>query len=351
LRVEVHKASIDALMPAWAELFEADEAATPFASPQWARAWWPHWSGIAEPWVVVVSEGSQVAGLAPLVMRRRGPFRVLSELGRHPANYWDIVARPALRDPVTRAVVAELTRRSSEWDALVLACLPTGSPTPGGLARSPMKVHARTPVPYPGIELPGSFDEYLGRLNSKRRKDLRRHLRRLDSGELELRAITEPDGLQRTVDRWHSLRLRWWRERGRTINPEHATDRFRDFVADLVALLVPSGLAEVWEFWREGAVVGVEISLTDRQSHYAWLDGYDPDASELGLGKIAVAHGIRTSIEVGRKYFDFMVGDEAYKYWYGAEDRYCRWLMCTSGRPRSRAARGANALVERFRWD
>ena len=44
-----------------------------------------------------------------------------------------------------------------------------------------------------------------------------------------------------------------------------------------------------------------------------------------------------------------MVGDEDYKYWYGATDRYCRWTMAGSGRPLSRVALAAGAAADRAR--
>jgi CelD/BcsL family acetyltransferase involved in cellulose biosynthesis len=118
-------------------------------------------------------------------------------------------------------------------------------------------------------------------------------------------------------------------------------------MSDLLELLVPLGLARVVEFQVRGRVVGVEIGLIDARRLYAWMDGYDPAYKNLGLGKIAVADGIRWSIETGRELFDFMVGDESYKYWFGAEDRYCDWIMLGTGLPRSRVTLLTSAVRER----
>jgi CelD/BcsL family acetyltransferase involved in cellulose biosynthesis len=335
-------------------LFDADPDATPFSSPGWAQAWWPLWAGTARPWVVAVRDGPKLVGLAPLVVRRRGPFRVLTELGKEPGNYWDILAAPEHREAVASAVVAEIDGRSREWDALVLRALPEDSAIERALGDRGLRLDRRPPDAYPGIELPSSFDEYLKTLTSKRRKDLRRHLRRLDEGSLSCEEVRDPEELEAAIGRWQELRVRWWGERGRRIDPEHASDRFRAFLVDLVQLLVPEGLAVVWRFRDQDETVGVEISLVDSSTFYAWLDGYDPDAAHLGLGKVAIGEGIRSSIAAGRSYFDFMVGAEGYKYWYGASDRHRRWLMASSGRGRSRLARGAGALagaVRRTRGD
>jgi CelD/BcsL family acetyltransferase involved in cellulose biosynthesis len=68
--------------------------------------------------------------------------------------------------------------------------------------------------------------------------------------------------------------------------------------------------------------------------------------TRLGLGKIAIGHGIRTSIEAGRARYDFGRGAEPYKYWYGAVDRPLAARVVASERPRSLVAvAGARAAL------
>jgi CelD/BcsL family acetyltransferase involved in cellulose biosynthesis len=298
---------------------------------------------------VTVRDSGRLVGLAPLVLARRGPFRVLTELGRPPGNYWDVLAEPPVREAVGELAMRAVLDHSDEWHALLLGGVRTGSATERALLSGGLRLRTRHPVPYPGIELPATFDEYLAGLPRKRRKDLRRHLRRLDDGRLELRDVTHPDDLNATIDRWQDIRVRWWRHRGKRMDPEHASIRFRDFMRELVVLMVPRGLAQVWELRHDGEVVGVEVNLTDRHAYYSWMGAYDPGVSHLGLGKLAIGESIRESIEAGRDYYDLMVGDEDYKYWYGATDRHCRWTMAGSGRLLSRATLAAGAAADRAR--
>jgi CelD/BcsL family acetyltransferase involved in cellulose biosynthesis len=345
MEVDLHADQIDPILPEWEALYEADPAASPFTSAQWARAWWPHWAGSARPWLVAVREQGRLIGLAPLVLRRRGPFRVLGPLGREPGNYWDVLALPEYRSAVETAVARNLAERSGDWDAIALGGVPAGSGIGPALERAGLRVSRRPPVPHPGLELPASFDDYLSALPGKRRKDLRRHLRRLDEGEITRRELTGDREIAAAIESWQEMRVRWWHARGKVLNPEHASPRFRDFISDLMRLLVPAGLALVWEYRHRNDLVGVELSLTTERRFYAWLDGYEPAAARLGIGKLAVGDGIRSSIAAGRSYFDFMVGAESYKYWFGASDRYCEWLMSSHGAVRSRAARAAGVLA------
>ena len=349
MRAEVHRDSLEPLLGEWDELFHADGTATPFSSAGWARAWWRHWAGSVEPWVVTVRQGSRLVGLAPLVAARRGPFRVLTELGRPPSNYWTVLSIPAAREEVSAAVAREIGARADEWHAVLLGGLPAESGFELALRNAGLRVRARQPTPYPGIELPGSFEEYLQGLSRKRRKDLRRHVRRLDDGRIALRNVTEPADLRDAIGRWQDIRVRWWRSRAKKMDPEHASPRFRAFMQDLTAELVPQGLAQVWEFRHDDDVVGIEVNLLDDARYYSWMGAYEPQVAHLGLGKVAIGESIRESIEAGRSYYDLMVGDEEYKYSYGATDRYCRWMMVGNRRPASRLALAVGAVADRVR--
>jgi CelD/BcsL family acetyltransferase involved in cellulose biosynthesis len=349
MRAAVHRGALAPLLPEWERLFAADGEATPFSSAQWARAWCPHWGQPGTSFVVTVRDGERLVGLAPLVLARRGPFRVLSELGRPPSNYWDLLAEPPVREAVGEIALRELSNHAQEWHALLLGGVREGSATEQAVLSSGLRLRRRRPTPHPGIELPESFDQYLAALSRKRRKDLRRHLRRLEDGRVVLHDVTDPAALAAAIDRWQDIRVRWWQHRGKRMDPEHASTRFRDFLGDLVALMVPAGLAQVWELHHDGEVVGVEVNLTDSRTYYSWMGAYEPGAAQLGLGKLAIAESIRQSIEAGRSYYDLMVGDEDYKYSYGASDRYCRWTMGGSAHPVSRLALAVGAVADRAR--
>jgi CelD/BcsL family acetyltransferase involved in cellulose biosynthesis len=349
VRAELHRGPIDLLLPEWAELFRHDRKATPFSSAGWAQAWWRHWAGDAQPWVVTVRDGVLLTGLAALVTVRRGPLEVLAELGRPPSNYWDVLSLPDARAGVLDAVARTLAERRADWHALLLGGVRDGDELAGALRNAGLRVRMRKPAAYPGMDLPGSFEQYLADLPRKRRKDLRRHMRRLDEGHLELREVHGADELRRAVGRWQEIRVRWWNSRNKAMDPEHASTRFRDFMSDVVVALEPSGLAQVWEFSQDGEVVGVEVNLMDAERYYSWMGAYDPEVAHLGLGKLAIGESIRASIEAGRSYYDLMVGDEEYKYWYGATDRHCRWMTAANARPVSLAAFAGGAVVDRIR--
>jgi CelD/BcsL family acetyltransferase involved in cellulose biosynthesis len=345
----------EAALADWGRLYSADPTATPFSSPGWARAWMRQWSQAPEPWLLRVRDDAQrVVGLAAFVLQRRGGVRILSMLGKEPGDYWDVLAEPAQREAVVAAVARELGRRRGAWDVCLVNCMPHGSPTPQALAAGAgLNMHALAPIACPSVELPDSFDAYLDTLPSRRRRNLRRHLRRLDEGDVELHDVRDPARLPELVAQWQELRRTQWAHQGKAISRRHLSPRFGGFMLEALNELLPSGTAVVWEFRHAGETVGVYFNFVDERAFYWYLGGIRPDALSLGIGKIAIGHGIRSSIASDRRVYDFTRGDDEYKYWYGAKTIHVARLVVGHGGARSRLALGAlsraHALRERQR--
>jgi len=276
VRIEIHQGPVDDILDDWEAVFAADPCATPFVSPAWARLWWKYWGRGARPWIVLAREGERAVGIAPLILRRHGPFRVLRILGGEPGDYWDVLSLPDHRSAFWSALFRELADRAGEWDLLLLDALSPGAEA--GVVpdeRSPLRIRQRKPVRCPAIELPDSFEQYLASLRKKRRSDLARHLKRLE-GDLELRELRGESELRRAIEYWHEVRTRQWEASGRTMYKLQTTERFRRFIGDVVAALVPAGMASLWEFRWQGEVAGVDLNFHDARTFYGYLGGYEP---------------------------------------------------------------------------
>jgi CelD/BcsL family acetyltransferase involved in cellulose biosynthesis len=55
--------------------------------------------------------------------------------------------------------------------------------------------------------------------------------------------------------------------------------------------------------------------------------GVDPDARDLSPGVLLIARYVERAIETGRRRLDFLRGDEAYKYEWGAVDEPIQRLL------------------------
>ena len=64
---------------------------------------------------------------------------------------------------------------------------------------------------------------------------------------------------------------------------------------------------------------------------YFYNAGLDPTALELSPGVVAAAMLIRERMAAGRERFDFLRGDERYKYEWGAVDEVIERIVIRGG--------------------
>jgi predicted N-acyltransferase len=140
--------------------------------------------------------------------------------------------------------------------------------------------------------LPHTFDAYLATLPTNRRTNLRRRLRNLHGGELQLR-VPPFDQLPAAIGRWQALRVRQWAAQGKRLTPLQTQARFRDFFVDVTKALVPDERALVWEFVRDDDVVGSFVNFCDSRVFYQYLGGFAP---ELGLRLYARRRGAQVLV-------------------------------------------------------
>lgn len=328
----------------WSSLFDSDPVVTPFASFEWCSAWCRHWSDGGDPWVMIVHDGERMVGLAPFVLRNRGGMRLLRGMGVGVGNYWDIIAAPEDRMQVVGEVARALRRRCSEWDALFLDRLPEESSTEEALVEAGLRLGRRARWASPRIALPETFDAYLAGLSKNRRWRMRRNLQAVDNGAMTIRTISDANELHEAIACWQRFRIEWWTKREREMNPEHGSERFLAFTEEAITAMVSRGLAAVCEVRYQQELLGITIDFLDASTFYYWLSGFDPRFEELRPGHTLIAYRIRWSIERGRRYYDFMIGDEPYKRDYAPIDRAVVSMTVGSHRLRSRAVLGMSRV-------
>jgi CelD/BcsL family acetyltransferase involved in cellulose biosynthesis len=309
--------SLGALAPQWWELWQNSPSATPFQSPAWLIAWWRRF-GPGDLATIAVWRGSRLTGLAPFYLERGARGDRLLPLGISLSDYLDLLVEPIGHELVEAAILE--AARSLDWRtweleeaaphsrALRLRC-------PDGLTLSSAEQSA-----CPVIELTGSAD-LAGCVPGKRRRQLRRSLARAaERGAIAIvPAETRPIHFLHELFRLHAACWRARREGGVLTDPG-----VREFLADALPALAARRLARCYLVEIGGAVTGAYLGFLDRGRAYAYLGGFDPDFADASPGSILIGHAISEAIREGAAEFHFLRGREAYKYQWGALDRWNR---------------------------
>ena len=71
----------------------------------------------------------------------------------------------------------------------------------------------------------------------------------------------------------------------------------------------------------DGTPVAAAFGFEEPDAYYLYNSAFDPDLGKVSPGVVLVDRMIEQAIAAGRARFDFLKGDEAYKFRMGAEAR------------------------------
>jgi CelD/BcsL family acetyltransferase involved in cellulose biosynthesis len=346
-------------------------AATPWATPfsRWAvhRAWWDGYGVNAHDETVVVTDPAaadpdELVAIVPLMHRHavepddainRTRMRAAGGAELTPvaptakavyfgasyhADYATVLAAPGRLPAVASALVDTLAEPASghpdPWDAVDLRRLRCADPAGGVLAdalaaEAPARgwavMREREDVcPVLVLGAGCDFDAYLGTLGKKERHEIRRKIRRAEAAGA-VRLERSPDPIA-DLDAFIDLHQRRWGEAG-LFPPTPGGDQSRVFFRRLFELTGGSDLLQLQFLSVGGRRIAAGIWFDDGATLYFYNAGVDPDARDLSPGILLVARSIEGALAAGRRRFDFLRGNEAYKYGWGAVDEPIQRLL------------------------
>ena len=361
----------DAIDPgAWDTLAAGTPWATPFA--RWAvhRAWWDAYGTNAHEQTIVVvdpaaSDPEAPVAIVPLMHRHevepddailRTRLRGEQHLPQTPVeptakavffgasyhvDYATILARPADLPAVAEALVDALATPGAAddpahpepWDVVDLRRLRCGDPAADALAAAFdaragdgwAVVREREEVCPVVTFAPGTdFDAYLGTLGKKERHEVRRKLRRAEAaGEVRLVRSIDPVA---DLDAFVDLHQRRWGDAG-LFPSTPGGEQSRAWFRRLFELAGGDGTVQLHFLEVAGRRIAAGVWFEDADAWYLYNAGVDPDARELSPGVLMSAKAIEGAILAGRGRFDYLRGDEPYKYEWGAVDEPIQRLL------------------------
>ena len=301
----------------WSELLARCPANTLFLTPAWQRLWWERFGGDEDSLMLLLLEDEgRPIGVAPL--RREGP--TVSFLGDTDLfDYHDFIVVPGTEDAFYRSLVDRLAEEP--WEQLYLASLPEGS---AALSHIPELARSRgwtcqveREDTAPGVELPGDWDAFLASLTKKHRHELRRKLRRLQSAEgVKATTLESREAVEGAFDTFLDLMQQSREDKRQFLTPER-----EDFFRAAARELADAGVLRLWLLEVGGRPVSTTLCFDYDGKRLLYNSGFDPAYSDLSVGLLLKAMCIRDAIDRGLRYFDFLRGDEAYKYHLGGHDR------------------------------
>jgi CelD/BcsL family acetyltransferase involved in cellulose biosynthesis len=179
----------------------------------------------------------------------------------------------------------------------------------------------------PYIPLPADWETYLSGIDKKQRHEIRRKMRRAEEAAGEVRWYIVEDGSTLEAETEGFLRLMSNDED----KAKFLTPAMRAHMHKAVRCAFEAGCLQLAFLEVKGEKAAGYLNFDYLDKMWIYNSGLDFKFSEYSPGWVLLANLIRYAIETGHAEFDFMRGNEDYKYRFGAVDRYVMRLKVSRG--------------------
>ena len=326
-----------ALADEWNNLLDQSETDVPFLRHEYLSSWWSTLGGgewqAGELWIGVGRDSQgELYGLAPLFLTQtREGKKGLMFLGSiEISDYLDLIVPSGKVEAFAEGLIAALEVKGPEdWQVLDLYNIPEDSPSltalEGSTERRGWDIQRERLQPCPVIVLEGTWEDYLAKLAKKQRHELRRKMRRSAQypGGVEWKIIRPEEDIEAAMDAFMKLMASDPRKLD-FLTPKMCSQFQRSIRAAHENGWLHLSFLEVG-----GKQAAAYLSFDYGGRIWLYNSGINPDYQSLSPGLVLLGHLIQWAINQGRREFNFLRGDEAYKYRMGGVDRYITRLTIT----------------------
>ncbi len=330
MTVSVRRESFDSVQQGWEDLLPRCATDTIFTTPWWQKTWWDNFGADRKTLILSASCDDGLFGIAPLM----ADGDTLTFWGDHDlSDYFDFIVPESRAQDFYPAICEHIA--DMEWQTLDLPSIPSGSPTLEHLPKlcdeRGWHVSVEQEETTPKATLPKTWDDFLAGLRKKDRHELRRKLRRLERETAHRQyaadtATLDSSALSDSMEEFFEL-LKASREDKKAF----LTAEREKFFIDIARECAARDIFRLYFLEVDGARVAACICFDYGGDYLLYNSGYDPAYSRLSVGLINKALSVKTAIEEERRVFDFLKGNERYKYNLGGHDDPVYHLVARRG--------------------
>jgi CelD/BcsL family acetyltransferase involved in cellulose biosynthesis len=365
----------------WDRLASQNPWATPFSAWAFHRAWWDAYGTDAhEETMVVVDPAPAGAGseAGPGSDAASDPVAIIPLMHRHVveardaethtsirhgapldltpvpptakavyfgasyhADYATILVAPADLPDVAAALAEAMCAEGIEnethpapWDAIDLRRLRSADPVGPALAKAfgareiaegwTLNFEREDVCPVATLPAGADIDAFLATLGKKERHEIRRKVRRVEAaGPLAFVESADPLADLEAFIEFHQAK--WGADGLFPDTPGGAESRV--MFRRMFELFGADGPLRLSFLTVDGRRIGASVYFETDDAILYYNAGLSPDARSLSPGVVMIERLIQRALETGRRRFDFMRGNEPYKYEWGAVDEPIQRLL------------------------
>ena len=320
------------LQSGWERLFQENPRHSPFLAWGWVNAWLKHIARPHELQIIYLQDADGIVQYILPLHRPTGKFGIKSRRTMLVGNYGlecsdglGCLCAPDLEDQSANLTARAINHFYDRNDVISLGFLDSIGGFPHRLKVAMQSgdrlIKVRPDAVCPAFDLPGSWDGYLGQLSYKFRSQVRRSCRQFGADgqpALQLVDAADVEAFVRDLIRLNRSRLS---AKGETSSLEDRA--LRAFFEEAIPYMASHGIAWMDTIVQNREVLGSALHFVHGDTIYYYMGGFDDKARKMQPGTALLAQVMQRGIDNGFTRFDFLRGDEAYKY------RWCATAVST----------------------
>jgi CelD/BcsL family acetyltransferase involved in cellulose biosynthesis len=315
----------------WDELLNESITHVPFLRYQYLIDWWTtrgggEWPDDSELAIITARQDSRLIGIAPFFISTHEDEKHLLLLGSiEISDYLDVICREedltAFIDELMIFLKEKLVGEKGiqQLDMYnICDCSPVISALKSAADAQDFKFESRRLQHTPYISLPGDWERYLEQLDKKQRHEIRRKMRRMSEGDVkvELYITDEAGKLEDDMDDFLDL-MAQDSEKAEFLSP-----LMRQQMKNAMRCAFSKNCLQLSFLLIEGQKAAGYFSFDFLNRIWVYNSGINYMYEAYSPGWVLLGYMLKWANEHGREEFDFMRGNEDYKYKFGAVDRF-----------------------------
>ena len=302
----------------WNDLLSQSDFPNPFVSIAFYDAWVNTFvDDISNIKVIFFYYDNNLVGIAPLMIDiERKTIAILGD--KDLFDYRDIIVNPIYSEHIYELLFNKITQENNYNDfTFILESIPEQS----GLLNYSDNANTNnqfvkleedvTPI----INLVNDWEEYLMSLSKKQRHEVRRKVRKFEAQNFSSNLITDKIELNDFNSEFFDLFVK-----SRQDKEEFLTEQRKKFFIQMLNNFADIDQLRILCLYDDQKLISACIVIDYDETYFLYNNAYSLMYNSFSVGLVSKIFAIKESIDRNKKKFNFLRGNEKYKYSLGGED-------------------------------
>ena len=293
-----------------------------FLTPDWVKCWNDNYADKYKSNAILVYKNNELKAILPLCMYGKKTIKSLSICSANELypDHLDIICIEN-QGEYLNYILKYLKNVYKKWHVLTFAFLSKDGEIASYLRsqKIPFWKMVRNEERAPYIPLGNGIEKHLASFKKKKRYNLNREEKNLDSQGAELFKVTTENELKESLKALFDLHSK--RSDAKELISTFSTKEIKRFHHDLANRLLARGWLGLYLLKINGKAVSALYGFKFNKKFYFYQSGLDPEWEKYSVGKILIYKVLKEIDSEGCLEFDFLGGEDPYKIYWTKESR------------------------------